>query len=143
VDVTTKFVLPAGSGDDAPVTATLTFATAKGLLGPTSNPTDQSGFANASKNLFAITVEPATKAAFVHLFLTPPKGNLIFLNDVNAHVAKLLPKAWRSPAQEFLRVEKIQGRKVKLETIDYSHGPFKTHSFWVSVDAAGVITLVP
>ena len=127
-DVTVKFTLGASNVDAGPVNSSFTFATAKGLLGPSSNPTDQSGFANHGKDLFAITVEPATKAAFVHLFLAPAKGNLIFLNDVNTAVADLLPKR-KSDAKEFLRVESIRGRKIRMETIDYSHAPFKTRSF--------------
>ncbi len=142
-DVTANFTTPGVSGDDGPVKSTFTFTSAKGLIGPTSNPSDQSGFANASKNLFAIAVEPVTKAAFVHFFLTQPKGGLLFVNDVNAKVSKLVPARWKGPALEFLRVESIHGRKVKLETTDYSHGPFKTYTFRVSVDANGGITLAP
>ena len=142
-DVTVKFVLGAANVGAGPVNSSFTFATAKGLLGPSSNPADQSGFSNGGQDLFAITVEPATKAAFVHLFLTQLKGNLIFLSDVNGSVANLLPQPWRSDAKEFLRVERIHGRRIRLETIDYSHAPFKTHSFWVSVDTHGAIALVP
>jgi hypothetical protein len=142
-DVTVKFILGASNIDAGPVTSSFTFTTAKGLLGPSSNPTDQSGFANSGKDLFAITVEPATKAAFVHLFLVQTKGTLIFLNDVNRSVANLLPQPWKSDAKEFLRVERIHGRKIRLETIDFSHAPFKTRSFWVLVDSHGAITLVP
>jgi len=57
--------------------------------------------------------------------------------DANARVAKLLSSPWKSDSKEFLRVETIQGRKVKLETIDYAHAPFQTHTFWVTVDAMG------
>jgi hypothetical protein len=142
-DVTVKFLLGATNVDAGPVNSSFTFATAKGLLGPSSNPADQSGFSNPGKDLFAITVEPVTKAAFVHLFLTQEHGNLIFLNDVNRSVANLLPQPWRNDAKEFLRVERIHGRRVRLETIDYSHAPFRTHSFWVSVDTHGAIALVP
>jgi hypothetical protein len=81
------------------------------LLGPSSNPTDQSGFANSAQDLFAVTVEPATKAAFVHFFLTSAKGNVVSVNDVNVRVAKLLSPPWKSDAKGFLRVETIQGRK--------------------------------
>ena len=113
------------------------------MIWPSSNPSDQSGFANGANDLFAITVEPATKAAFVHLFLTQSKGNLIFLNDVNTTVANLLPQPWKSAAKEFLRVEEIHVRRIKLETIDYSHAPFQTHTFWVSANTHGVVALVP
>jgi hypothetical protein len=142
-DVTVKLALPASNTEAGPVSCSFIFQTAKGLLGPSSNPTSQSGFANSGKNLFAVTVEPATKAAFVHFFLTSATGNVILVSDVNARVAKLLSSPWKSDAKEFLRVETIQGRKVKLETIDYSHAPFPTHTFWVRVDAIGGVALAP
>jgi hypothetical protein len=113
------------------------------LLGPSSNPTDQSGFANSTQDLFAVTVEPATKAAFVHFFLTSVKGNVVFANDVNARVAKLLSPPWKDDAKGFLRVETIQGRKVELSTTDFAHAPFQTHTFWVTVGATGKVTLAP
>src|SRR6516164_317401 len=120
VDVTVTLAIPATDPDQGPASCSFTFQTAKGLLGPSSNPTDQSGFANSAQDLFAITVEPATKAAFVHFFLTSAKGNVIFVNDVNARVAKLLSPPWRSDAKGFLRVETIQGRKVELSTTDFA-----------------------
>ena len=69
--------------------------------------------------------------------------NAASVADVNGTVAKLLPQPWRDDAKGFLRVETIQGRKVKLSTTDFSHGPFKTHTFSVKVDAQGGIALVP
>jgi uncharacterized membrane protein len=79
----------------------------------------------------------------VHFFLTSTKGNVILVSDVNARVAKLLSSPWKSDAKEFLRVETIQGRKVKLETINYAHAPFPIHTFWVMVDAIGGVALAP
>ncbi len=142
-DVTVKITLAPAGSSDGPTSGAFVFPTAKGLLGPTSNPTDQAGLSNSAGNLFAITVEPATKSAFVHLFLTKAKGNLLLLGNVNSAVAKLLPARWKSEAKEFLRVEKITGRKVEMETTDYSHGPFKTYTFRVSVSSSGHITLAP
>jgi hypothetical protein len=113
------------------------------LLGPSSNPTDQSGFANSEQDLFAVTVEPATKAAFVHFFLTSAKGKVVFANNVNARVAKLLSPPWKGHAKGFLRVEKIEGRKVELSTTDFAHAPFQTHTFWVTIGATGKVTLAP
>ena len=141
VDVTVKVTLAPATSSDGPQSGSFVFTTAKGLLGPTSNPTDQTGFSNAAQDLFAITVEPATKSAFVHLFLTKPKGNLMLLGNVDPAVAKLLPARWRDAAKEFLRVEKIAGRKIKMETTDYSTGPFQTYTFWVYVSRKGQITL--
>src|SRR5206468_3317243 len=120
-DVTVTLALPATNPEAGSVSCSFTFQTTKGLLGPSSNPTDQSGFANSTQDLFAVTVEPATKAAFVHFFLTSAKGNVVFANDVDARVAKLLSLPWKDDAKGFLRVETIQGRKVKLSTTDFAH----------------------
>jgi hypothetical protein len=140
-DVTVTLGLPATDPEAGPVSCSFTFQTAKGLLGPSSNPTDQSGFMNSAQDLFAVTVEPATKAAFVHLFLTSVKGNVVFVNNVNARVAKLLSQPWKDDARGFLRVETIQGRKVELSTTDFAHAPFQTHTFWVTVGATGKVRL--
>src|SRR5206468_5241048 len=61
-DVTVKLALPANSTETSPVSCSFTFQAGKGLLGPSSDPTSQSGFANSAGDLFAITVEPVTKA---------------------------------------------------------------------------------
>jgi hypothetical protein len=98
---------------------------------------------NSSKNLFGITVIPVTKAAFVHFFLTAADGNMILITDVNSRVAKLLQHPWKGTAKEFLRIEKIQGRRVRLSTTEFAHAPFQTHTFWVSVDSLGGVTLSP
>jgi len=142
-DVTITLALPATNPEAGPVSCSFTFQTTKGLLGPSSNPTDQSGFVNSAQDLFAVTVEPATKAAFVHFFLTSAKGNVVFVNDVNARVAKLLSPLWKDDAKGFLRVETIQERNVELSTTDFAHAPFHTHTFWVTVGASGKVTLAP
>ena len=142
-DVTVKLDLPANNTEEVPVSCSFTFQTAKGLLGPSSNPTDQSGFANSAQDLFAITVQPVTKAAFVHFFLTSANGNVLLVSDINARVAKLLSPPWKDDAEGFLRVETIQGRKVKLQTTDFAHAPFQSHTFWVTVDAMGRVTVAP
>ena len=142
-DVTVTLALSATDPETGPVSSSFTFQTAKGLLGPSSNPADQSGFANSAQDLFAVTVEPATKAAFVHFFLTSAKGNVVFVNDVNARVAKLLSPPWKDDAKGFLRVETIQERKVELSTTDFAHAPFQTHTLWVTVGATGKVTLAP
>jgi hypothetical protein len=140
-DVTITLTLPATDAEAVPVNCSFTFQTTKGLLGPSSNPTDQSGFANSAQDLFAVTVEPATKAAFVHFFLTSAKGKVVFVDDVNARVAKLLSPPWKSDAKGFLRVETIQEQKVELSTTDFAHAPFQTHTFWVTVGKTGKVTL--
>ena len=140
-DVTVTLALSATDPETGPVSSSFTFQTAKGLLGPSSNPTDQSGFANSAQDLFAVTVAPATKAAFVHFFLASAKGNVVFVNDVNARVAKLLSPPWKDDAKGFLRVETIQERRVELSTTDFAHAPFQTHTFWVTVGATGKVRL--
>ena len=49
----------------------------------------------------------------------------------------------KNGAKAWLRVEKLQGRKIKLQTFDFSHAPFQCHTFWVNVDMQGDITLAP
>src|SRR5437588_1499102 len=142
-DVTVTLALSATDPEAGPVSCSFTFQTAKGLLGPSSNPTDQSGFANSTQGVFAVTVEPVTKAAFVHFFLTSAKGNVVFVSDVNKRVAKLLSPPWKSDAKGFLRVETIQERKVQLSTTDFAHAPFQTHTFWVNVGTTGKVALAP
>lgn len=139
-NVTVKFTF--GSADLAPANAAFTFNTGKGLLGSSSNPTDQSGFQNSAHDLFAITVIPATKAAFVYLFLTTSKGDISLLSNISRRVAWSLPQPWRDDAKGFLRVERIHGRRVKLSTTDFAHAPFRTHSFWVWVHEDGAITFL-
>src|SRR6266571_838712 len=140
-DVTVTLALPATNPEAGSVSCSFTFQTTKGLLGPSSNPTSQSGFENSTKDLFAITIQPVTKAAFVHFFLTSAQGNVILVSDVNARVAKLLSSPWKSDAEGFLRVEAIQGRKVKLETTDFEVVPRQRHTFWVTVDAMGGVAV--
>ena len=143
VDVTVHFALGSQGPDAGPVASAFTFQAAKGLVGPSSNPGSQAGFANSAKDLFAVVVSPATKSAFAHIFLTGKGPHQIFIADVNGRVSKLLPKPWRDGAKYWLRIEKLQGRKIKFQTIDFSHAPYQTHDFWVQVDLQGGLTLVP
>ena len=142
-DVTVHFALGSQGPDAGPVASAFTFQAAKGVVGPSSNPASNTGFANLSKNLFAVAVSPATKTSFAHIFLTGKGPQQIFISDVNERVSQLLPQPWREGAKAWLRVEKLQGRKIKLQTIDFSHAPFQTHTFWVQVDMQGGITLAP
>jgi hypothetical protein len=116
------------------------FASEKGFLGPSSDPTDQSGFANRENTVFGVSYEPVTKACFVKLFLLNPSGTLVFVNNVNARAAKLLPQRWAANAREFLRIEKIVGHRVYLQTVDFSTGARPTHNFSVLVAPDGTLT---
>jgi hypothetical protein len=130
------------SGDNEDVlTNEYVFASEKGFLGPSSNPTDQSGFANKENTVFGVSYEPVTKACFVKLFLLNASGTLVFVNNVNARAAKLLPARWAATAREFLRIESIVGRRVNLQTVDYSTGARPTHNFSVLVAPDGTLTM--
>ena len=117
------------------------FASEKGFLGPSSNPTDQSGFANKENTIFGVSYEPVTKTCFVKLFLLNESGTLIFVNNVNTRAAKLLPARWAENAREFLRIENIVGRCVDLQTVDFSTGARPTHNFSVLAALDGTLTL--
>lgn len=130
------------SGDNQDeLTDVYVFSSEKGFLGPSSNPTDQSGFANREHTVFGVSYEPVTKACFVKLFLLNASGTLVFVNNVNARAAKLLPARWAANGREFLRIEKIVGRRVYLQTVDFSTGARPTHNFSVLVAPDGTLTL--
>ena len=130
------------SGDNQDqLTNEYVFASEKGFLGPSSNPTDQSGFANKENTVFGVSYEPVTKACFVKLFLLNASGTLVFVNNVNTRAAKLLPAPWAVRTREFLRIEKIVGRRVYLQTVDFSTGARLTHNFSVLVAADATLTL--
>src|SRR6201987_5157288 len=133
--------LQASSDNQDTLTNEYVFASEKGFLGPSSNPTDQSGFANKQNTVFGVSYEPVTKACFVKLFLLNASGTLVFVNNVNARAAKLLPAPWAERAREFLRIKKIDGRRVFLQTVDFSTGTGPTHNFSVLVAADGTLTL--
>jgi hypothetical protein len=129
-----------GEGEDE-LTDEFVFASEKGFLGPSSNPTDQSGFANKENTVFGVSYEPVTKACFVKLFLLNASGTLVFVNNVNARAAKLLRAPWADRAREFLRIESIVGRRVYLQTVDFSTGARPSHNFSVMVAPDGTLTL--
>jgi len=112
-----------------------------GFLGPSSDPTDESGFANEENTVFGVSYEPVTKACFVKLFLLNESGTLVFVNNANTRAAKLLPAPWADNARGFLRIESIVDRRVDLQTIDFSTGAGATHNFSVLVDPDGTLTL--
>jgi hypothetical protein len=87
--------------------------------------------------VFGVSYEPVTKACFVKLFLLNASGTLVFVNDVNTRAAKLLPAPWADRAREFLRIESIDGRRVYLQTVDFSTGARPTHNFSVLVAPDG------
>jgi len=133
--------LQASGDNEDELTNEYVFASEKGFLGPSSNPTDQSGFANKENTVFGVSYEPVTKACFVKLFLLNASGTLVFVNNVNARAARLLPSPWAERAREFLRIERIVGRRVYLQITDFSTGSRPTHNFSVLVAPDGALTL--
>ena len=133
--------LQASGDSEDELTNEYVFASEKGFLGPSSNPTDQSGFANKENTVFGVSYQPVTKASFVKLFLLNASGTLVFVNNVNTRAAKLLPAPWSEHAREFLRIESIVGRHVYLQTVDFSNSGRPTHNFSVQVAADGRLTL--
>jgi hypothetical protein len=133
--------LLASDGDQDPLTNEYVFASVKGFLGPSSNPTDDSGFANEENTVFGVSYEPVTKACFVKLFLLNESGTLVFVNNVNTRAAELLPAPWADNALGFLRIESIVDRRVDLQTIDFSTGAGTPYNFSVLVDPEGTLTL--
>jgi hypothetical protein len=127
----------ASSDNTDVLTTQFIFQSEKGFLGSSSNPTDQSGFANHENSLFGISYEPVTKACFVKLFLLNQSGTLVLVNNVNSRAAKFLPKHWAEDAREFLRIEKIVGRRVHLQTTDFATGARPVYNFSVEVTPDG------
>jgi hypothetical protein len=138
-NVVTFSILGFDGQDD--VLAAFTFSSAKGFLGSSSNPSDQSGFANADKTLFGVNYQPVTKSSFVHLFFVTKTGDLLYMNNINSRVARLLPEQWSESAREFLRIERISGRKLNLQTVDFSGASRQMFEFSVNVSGDGSITL--
>jgi TIR domain len=126
----------------AKMTAQFDFGLTKGLLGPSSNPSDQLGFHNQENTLFGINHQPATKCSYVHLFLLTD-GELLFFADVNARAAQLLDEPFSSAAIHFLRIENIAGTAIKLQTVDFRERvPYPQKEFFVNVDGYGAIALI-
>jgi TIR domain-containing protein len=131
------------SAIDGKLTARLDLGYTKGLLGPSTNPSDQRGFRNEEGTLFGINHQPCTKASRVHFFVLTD-ANFIMINDVNARVARLLDETSSSSLFGFLRIESISGTNVRLQTVDFrERPPYPQKEFLVNVDEDGQITLIP
>jgi hypothetical protein len=135
-----SFTVPL-SREEGSLAALFDFGLTKGFLGPSTNPSDQSGICNADRSLVAVNHQPVTKCSHVHVFLRSPDGDLTFLNNVNGRVARLLERRWAQAAGNFLRVESISGRVMTLETVDFSGTVRERHRFNVSVLAGGSLAL--
>ena len=128
------------SEDEGSLSAVFDFGATKGFLGPSENPSDQGGFTNADKTLIAVNHQPVTKSSYVHLFLRSPAGDLTFLNNVNGRAARLLKEPWSETAKHFLRVERISGRNVTLQTVDFTRASREKYEFTITVSPSGTIS---
>ena len=108
------------SGDEGDLRIIFDFGATRGFLGPSTRPSSQNGFSNADRTLFAVNNAPLTKSSYVHLFLRSPQGDFLFLNDVNGRIASLLKGRFSNSAKYFLRVESVEGRKLRLQTVDFA-----------------------
>jgi len=120
--------------------ATFDFGKTKGFLGSSSNP-DQDSFVNADGTIIAINHIPATKSSFVHMWLRLSDSDLLFLNNVNERVARLLRGRFAESAIGFLRVEAITGRKISMQTVDFRGTQFKEYNFAITVKGKGQLSL--
>ena len=118
--------------------ARLDLGATKGLLGPSTNSSDQRGFHNQENTLFGLNKMPCTKASNVHFFVLIGR-NFVIINDVNARVARLLDEPFSSTAHGFLRIESIKGTP-----LDYKQSIFEEDrliprkSYWsMSMKRAG------
>jgi hypothetical protein len=97
---------------------------------------------NADGSINAITTAPATKSGFVHLWLKSKKGDLMFINDVNGRVARLLKGQAAEWATGWLYASAISGRKVFLEAIEgESPGKRREYKFSITVGERGELSL--
>jgi hypothetical protein len=129
--------------DGGKLTARLDLGCLKGLLGPSTNPSDQRGFHNEENTLFGINHQPCTKASRVHFFVLMG-ANFVLINDVNARVARFFGEPFSRAELGFLRIESISGTTVRLQTVDFrERPPYPQKELLVNVDGDGNITLIP
>jgi len=121
------------SEEEGSMEAKFDFGGTKGLLGPSTNPTDQTPITNAEKTMIAVSHQPATKSSYVHLFLLSANGDLTALNSINARIARLLRGRWAEAAKNFLRVESISDRLIRMQTVDFATGAREQFTFVIVV----------
>jgi hypothetical protein len=133
-------------GDDGSTTLTFpngqTFSlpAGKGLLGPSSDPTSQTPFANADGSLIAVNEQPMTKTSFVHIYLKGPDGRFTEVKNANQKIGKAAPANAQKVDPDFIRVERVSGKTLDLETVDFGSKPTKRLLFKVTIAADGAIT---
>jgi hypothetical protein len=138
---TFAITVPLSEAEDDLV-ATFDFGHTKGFLGSSADPTAQAGFSNADNTILAVNHQPATKSSYVHLFLrSPASGDLVYLNNVNDRIARLLKGKWADTATGFLRVESISDRNITFQTADLGATGRESYNFTVTVSPEGTFSL--
>jgi hypothetical protein len=134
--------VPLSQDEGSSLDATFDFGITKGFLGPSSNPSDQTGFSNADKSIIGVNHQPVTKSSFVHLFLrSSSSGDITFINNVNARIARLLKGKWAETAKYFLRIESISGRDITFQTVDFSGATSEKYEFRTTFTRDGTFVL--
>jgi len=118
---------------------TFSLPAGKGLLGPSSNPTSQTPFANADGSLIAVNEQPMTKTSFVHLYMKGADGRFIEIKNVNQKIGKAAPASAQKIDTDFIRVERLSGKTLDIETEDFGSKPTKRLLFKVEIAADGAI----
>jgi hypothetical protein len=129
------------SEDEGSLDATFDFGATKGFLGPSSNPSDETGFSNADKSIVAVNHQPVTKSSYVHLFVRSSSGDITFINNVNGRVARLLKGKWAETAKYFLRIESISGRNITFQTVDFRGANREEYTFTTTFSRDGAFSL--
>jgi hypothetical protein len=118
------------SHDEGDLQAKVDFGETKVFLGSSSNP-NKDGFLNADNSILAVNHQPMTKSSYVYIWPRVTDGDLIFPNNVNRRVARLLKGHFSESANYVLRVEAIVGRKLSVQTVDFGgKGEHPTLRLW-------------
>jgi len=119
---------------------TFSLPAGKGLLGPSSNPTSQTPFANADGSLIAVNEQPMTKTSFVHLYIRGADGRFTEIKNANQKIGQAAPASAQKIDTDFIRVERLSGKTLDLETEDFGSKPTKRLLFKVTIAADGAIS---
>jgi len=135
------------SKEEGDLKASFNLNAVRGFLGPSNDPNSSSGIMNAEHTIFAVNNQPVTKSSYVHFFIRTADGDLIFSNNVNDRIAKLLDGRFSNSAKYFLRAEAINGRTVHMQTVDFSApnaDPMHAaaYDFDINIDDKGAFSLL-
>jgi hypothetical protein len=99
-------------------------ASERGLLGPSTDPSDQRPFEIEDGWLVALNEQPATKTSFAHLYLRDGKGKWTELPNVQQRILKIAGGGRTRLNSDFVRVEHAQsdGPSSALLQIEYFKG---------------------